>query len=320
MSDKPFRVAILDDYQNVALTLADWSRLRTADIRTFTDHESDPGALVKRLEPFDCLVLMRERTPFPRAVLDRLGNLRLLVTAGMRNHAIDLAAARDNGVVVSGTETQPYSTAELTWGLILALARQIPAENAALRAGRWQTTVGVGLHGKVLGVVGLGRQGKQVAAVGRAFGMDVVAWSQNLTAARAAEGGARLVSRRDLFALSDVVTIHLLLSDRTRGLIGADDLAVMKPSAFLVNTARGPIVEEAPLLAALERRAIAGAALDVFEPEPLDPAHPLCRLDNVILTPHLGYVVDENYRRIYGQSVEAIAAFLDGTPIRVLRD
>jgi phosphoglycerate dehydrogenase-like enzyme len=313
------RVAILDDYQGVALRMADWRSLHpAAEVQAFTDHLDDLEALAARLRPFQAVVLMRERTPFPRALFERLDGLRLLVTAGMRNASIDLAAATERRVQVSGTDMLPYPTAELTWGLILALFRHIPAEDRAARQGRWQTTLGLGLRGKTLGLVGLGKLGGQVAQVGRAFGMEVIAWSQNLTAERAAEVGARLVAKDELFAGADVVSIHLVLSARTRALVGAAELGRMKPTAFLVNTSRGPILDEAALLAALRARRIAGAALDVFEPEPLPADHPLLALDNTVITPHLGYVTEEGYRLVYGQAVEDIRAFLDGKALRPL--
>jgi phosphoglycerate dehydrogenase-like enzyme len=311
------QVAILDDYQGVALRLADWQSLHpAAQIRSFIDHIDDREALGHRLHVFDCLVLMRERTPMPRALLERLPNLRLIVTAGMRNAAIDLEAATDRRVQVCGTDMLPYPTAELTWGLILALLRQIPRDDRAMREGYWQTTLGLGLKGKTLGLLGLGRLGSQVAKIGQAFGMEVIAWSENLTAERAAGSGATLVDKATLFARADIVSIHVVLSARSRGLVGASELGRMKPTAFLVNTSRGPIVDEAALLDALLRRQIAGAALDVFEPEPLPKQHPLLALDNVVLTPHLGYVTEENYRLIYAQAVEDIRAFIDGKVLR----
>jgi phosphoglycerate dehydrogenase-like enzyme len=313
------RVAILDDYQGVALRLADWQSLHpAAQMQSFIDHIDDLDALAKRLHVFEGLVLMRERTPMPRVLLERLPNLRLVVTAGMRNAAIDLAAAGERRVQVCGTDMLPYPTAELTWGLILALLRQIPREDRAIRDGYWQTTLGLGLKGKTLGLLGLGRLGSQVAKIAQAFGMEVIAWSENLTAERAAAAGAALVDKAMLFTRADIVSIHVVLSVRTRGIVGAAELARMKPSAFLVNTSRGPIVDEAALLDALRRRRIAGAALDVFEPEPLPRDHPLLALDNVMLTPHLGYVTEENYRLIYAQAVEDIRAFLDGTVLRGL--
>jgi len=311
------RVAILDDYQGVALRMADWQSLHpAAQMQSFIDHVDDPDALAQRLHVFEGLVLMRERTPMPRALLERLPNLRLIVTAGMRNAAIDVAAATERRIQVCGTDMLPYPTAELTWGLILALVRQIPREDRAVREGSWQTTLGLGLKGKTLGLLGLGRLGSQVAKIGRAFGMDVIAWSENLTAERAAAAGVALVDKAALFARADIVSIHVVLSARSRGIVGAGELQRMKPSAFLVNTSRGPVVDEAALIEALHRRRIAGAALDVFEPEPLASDHPLLALDNVIVTPHLGYVTEENYRLIYAHAVEDIRAFIDGKVLR----
>ncbi len=313
------RVAILDDYQGVALAMADWQSLHPqATIEAFADHLEDLDAVARRLHACECVVAMRERTPFPRALFAKLPNLRLLVTAGMRNAAIDLTAATERKVQVSGTDMLPYPTAELTWGLILALFRHIPQEDHATRAGHWQTTLGIGLKGKTLGLLGLGRLGSQVARVGQAFGMEVIAWSQNLTTERAAEAGAALVTKEELFARADVVSIHLVLSPRSRGLVGAAELGRMKRTAFLVNTSRGPIVDAAALLASLRERRIAGAGLDVFEPEPLPRDHPLLRLDNVVITPHLGYVTEEGYRLAYGHAVENIRAFLEGKVLRPL--
>src|SRR5829696_2334448 len=252
------RIAVLDDYQSAAAAFSDWSQVPDADVVEFSDHLADEDALVERLQPFDVVVAMRERTPFPRPVLERLPNLRLLVTTGRRNKSIDVEAANELGIPVCGTGILPNGTAELTWGLILAVARHIPQEDASVRAGGWQETVGTDLHGARLGVVGLGGQGSQVARIGLAFGMDVVAWSQNLTDEHAAEVGVRRVEKDELFATSDVVTIHLLLSKRTRGLITADDLALMMHTAVLINTSRGPIVQEQPLLEALHDGRIAG--------------------------------------------------------------
>jgi phosphoglycerate dehydrogenase-like enzyme len=313
------RVAILDDYQGAALGLADWQSLHPrAQIQAFADHIDDLDALAKRLHVFDAIVLMRERTPFPRALFEKLPNLRLLITAGMRNAAIDVAVATERQVQVCGTDMLPNPTAELTWGLILSLFRHIPREDRAARDGRWQTTLGLGLKGKTLGLLGLGRLGGQVAKIGVAFGMTPIAWSQNLTAARAAEAGAALVSKEELFARADIVSVHLVLSPRSRGMVGAAELARMKPTAFLVNTSRGPIVDEAALVAALKERRIAGAGIDVFEPEPVAQNHPLLQLDNTVITPHLGYVTEENYRLLYGQAVEDIKGFLDGKVLRAL--
>ncbi len=314
-----FEVAILDDYQEAALQMADWRSLHPqAQISAVNTHIADLDALAARLHGCDAVVAMRERTPFPAALFARLPNLKLLVTTGMRNAAIDLEAASQHGVIVCGTDMLPYPTAELTWALILAFARSIAREDRAMREGKWQTTIGTGLKGKTLGLLGLGRLGAQVAAIGKAFGMEIIAWSQNLTAERAAAAGARLVDKEALFAGADIVSIHLVLGERTRALVKADDLARMKPSAFLVNTSRGPIVDERALIAALESRRIAGAAIDVFDDEPLPAEHPLRRLPNTVLTPHLGYVTVENYRLAYGQAVEAIRAYLAGAPIRVI--
>lgn len=318
MSSTAVRVAVLDDYQRVARDMADWTSLGPGVSIQFFQQPIPTGELPSRLAGFDIIVAMRERTPFPRALIEALPNLTLLVTTGRRNLAIDLEAAAERGIPVCGTAIQSTPTAELTWALILALARRVPQEAASMRAGGWQTTLGVGLQGTVLGVVGLGKLGSQVARVGQAFGMQVLAWSQNLTAEAAEAVGARRVDKETLFREADVVTLHVVLSDRTRGLVRTSELAAMKRTAYLVNTARGPIVEEAALLDALRHGVIAGAALDVYDEEPLPSDHPLRTLDNVILTPHLGYVTEVNYREMYGQAVEDISAFLAGTPIRVI--
>jgi phosphoglycerate dehydrogenase-like enzyme len=304
------RVALLDDYQEVARQSADWSRLSAGvAVEVFRDHLTDEAALAARLQPFDVVMALRERTPFRRSLLERLPTLKLLATAGMRNASIDLTAATELGILVCGTGGSSRSTMELTWGLILALVRHIPREGQAVRAGRWQETVGMDLDGATLGIVGLGNIGGQVAEVARAFRMEILAWSENLTAERAAACAARLVSKAELFGRSDIVTIHLQLSARTTGLIGRE---------VLINTSRGPIVEEAALVEALRSGGIAGAGLDVFDTEPLPPEHPLRELPNVVLTPHLGYVTAETYRRFYGQTLENVEHFLAGTPQRVL--
>jgi phosphoglycerate dehydrogenase-like enzyme len=314
------RVALLDDYQGVALGMADWKSLpKGTDVVAFPDHLDDEGDLAARLADFDIVMAMRERTPFTRALLGRLPKLRLLITAGMRNASIDMKAAAERGIIVCGTAGLPYPTAELAWGLILALMRRIPAEDRAVRDGRWQTTVGLGLNGKTLGVLGLGTLGSRAARVGGAFEMQVLAWSANLTAERAAEVGATLVSKDELLARSDIVSIHLVLGERTRGLIGARELGLMKRTAYLVNTSRGPIVDEAALVRALRDGTIAGAGLDVFDTEPLPKDHPFRSLPNTVIAPHLGYVTEETYRIFYGQAVEDIQAFLRGEPVRVLR-
>ena len=325
------RVAILDDYQQVALASADWSAVTAqAEIYVFTEHIARTDALVSALEPFDVVVAMRERTPFDAELLGKLPRLRLLVTTGMGNSSIDMTAARDRGITVCGTNGVTGSTAELTWGLILALVRHIPEEDQRLKmAGRsggaalgprssWQMTVGIDLEGKRLGLVGLGRQGQKVAEIGRAFGMKLVAWSQNLDPDRAKKLHAKAVSKEDLFATSDIVTVHYKLSERSTGLVGAAELALMKPSAYLVNTSRGPLVDTAALLAALRSGSIAGAALDVYDVEPLPLSDPLRTAPNVVLTPHLGYVTDDAYRVFYGEAVQDIVAFAEGEPVRVL--
>ncbi|MGN6130378.1 MAG: D-2-hydroxyacid dehydrogenase family protein [Nocardioidaceae bacterium] len=313
------RVAVLDDYQDVALSMADWSPvLRLGEVDRFTDHVTDPERLVERLTPYDVVVLMRERTPFPAAVVDRLPGLRLVVTTGRKNASIDVEAARRRGVVVCGTESLATAPGELTWALILAWSRHLVDEVENVRAGRWQSTLGRDLAGRTLGVLGLGRIGGQVATVGRAFGMEVLAWSQNLTQDRADELGAHAVSLPDLLAASDVVTVHQVLSDRTRGLIGAPELALMKPDALLVNTSRASIVDVDAVVAALREGRLGGAALDVFDEEPLPESDPLRTTPGLLLTPHLGYVTEAVYRRFFAGVVEDILAFAAGDPIRTL--
>ena len=310
-SQDRFRIAVLDDYQNVALSLADWSALgERAAVTVFNDHLADADAIVERLKPFDVVCVMRERTPMTRAIIERLPKLRLIASTGMRNASIDLEAAEERGVEVVHTGYGATPTVELTWALILASARNIVAENASLRSGGWQQTVGDDMAGRTLGLLGLGRIGGAVAKVGAAFGMRVIAWSQNLTKERATEVGAALVSKDELFREADVLSIHLVLSGRTRGLVGAADLKLMKPTARLINTSRGPIVVEADLIAALRDNKIAGAAVDVFDTEPLPPGHPLRTLPNVLATPHIGYVSRGLYERFYRDTVENIARWL----------
>ncbi len=313
-------LAILDDYQNAALGMAVWDRLPPGiRIEVFRDTLRNEAELTERLAPFDAIVAMRERTPFPASLIQRLPRLRLLITTGERNRSIDLAACAARGVTVCGTPSVGHPTVDITWGLIISLLRDIPRQQQALRAGLWQTGVGTALEGLTLGVVGLGKLGSRVARVGQAFGMEVVAWSQNLTEEAAAQAGVRRVTKRALLEGSDVVTLHLVLSDRTRGVIGAEDLAVMKPTAYLVNTSRGPLVDRAALVSALEEGRIAGAGLDVFEEEPLPPGHPLLSAPNTVLTPHLGYVTRQNYEAYFNGALEAVEAFLAGNPIRKLR-
>jgi len=311
------KIAILDDYQHVALTYADWGSLGAQTV-TFTSHIAGTGDLVAELRPFDVIVAMRERTPFTAERIGLLPNLRLLVTTGMRNASIDLAACQAAGVTVCGTRGSPGATPELTWALILAVARHVAEEDAAIRGGGWQHTVGFGLRGRTLGVVGLGNIGRAVAAVGQAFGMEVLAWSQRLSAATAAAAGVTAVGKDDLFARSDVVTVHYKLSARSVGLVGAREIGLMRPTAFLVNTSRGPVVDSAALLAALHAGNIAGAGLDVYDEEPLPAGHPFRSAPRTVLTPHLGYVTDDGYRIFYTDAVEDIAAFAAGRPVRVV--
>ena len=313
------KVAVLDDYQGVAAEIADWSQLPAGtEVEYFRDHISDEDALVERLRDFQVVMGMRERTGFPRSVLERLPQLRLLVTTGGRNAGFDEAAATELGIVLCGTGGAGEGPTELTWGLILALLRQIPLEDQRTRGGQWGTTIGVGLKGKTLGLIGLGHIGSLVARVGNAFDMNVVGWSQNMTAQRATECGAVFVDKDSLFRDSDIVSVHLRLSDRTRGLVGARELGLMKPAAYFINISRGPIVDEDALVDALQRRAIVGAGLDTVNVEPLPLDHPFLTLTNTVLTPHLGYVTQESYRAFYGGVLEDIRAFASGEPIRVI--
>jgi phosphoglycerate dehydrogenase-like enzyme len=311
-NEQIFQIAVLDDYQNVALSMANWSMLdRQATVTVFNDHLLDTDAIIARLQDFDVVCVMRERTPMTRAVISRLPKLRLIASTATRNASIDLEAAADHGIEVAHTGYSSNPTIELTWALILASARNLVAENASLRAGGWQRFIGDDLAGKTLGVLGLGNIGGAMARIAKAFGMAVIAWSQNLTAERAAEAGAVLVSKEELFRKADILTVHLVLSSRTRGLIGAKELALMKPTARLVNTSRGPIVVEADLIAVLQSGKIAGAALDVFDQEPLPPDHPLRGLPNLLATPHIGYVSRDLYQRFYQDTVDNIRQWLD---------
>jgi phosphoglycerate dehydrogenase-like enzyme len=305
------RVAILDDYQDVALSMADWSEVAArADITVFNDHLADLDAVVQRLSSFDVVCVMRERTPLPRAVIERLPRLKMIASTGPFNAAVDVAAAKERGIYVSTTGGYVESTVELTWALILATARRIVDETLSVRRGGWQTSVGAQLGGTVLGVLGLGRIGSRVARVGTAFGMDVIAWSTNLIPQDAEQSGATYVARDELFSRADVLTIHLVLSERSHGLVGAAELALMKPTALLVNTSRGPIVDEAALVDALRSGRLAGAGLDVFDTEPLPTGHPLRTLATVVATPHIGYVADRVYRTFYGEAAAKIAGWL----------
>jgi phosphoglycerate dehydrogenase-like enzyme len=321
MADAPqpiTRLAILDDYQGVAMSMGPWERLKGVEVTVFRDTITDADALAARLAPFDAILAMRERTPFPRALIERLPNLRLLVTTAARNRSIDAAACAGRGIVFCGTASHGDPTVDITWGLIIGLMRDLPAQAQALREGQWQTSVGWALEGRTLGVVGLGKLGGRVAKVAQAFGMKVIAWSQNLTAERAAEIGAERVEKAALFEQADVVTLHLILSDRSRGIVGAGELARMKPTAYVVNTSRGPLIDQDALIAALKEGRIAGAGIDVFDIEPLPAGHPILGAPNTLLTPHLGYVSQQNYRAYYQGCVEAIEAFNSGAPVRVI--
>ncbi len=313
------KIAVLDDYQNVALTMADWSNLqRRCTVEIFNDHLVDPDAIAARLEPFDCVVVMRERTPMTASLLENLPNLRLLVTTGGANASIDLAAATRLGIQVEATETMPYPTSELTWALILTLCKRIPQNVAAMRDGRWQDGLSLDLRGRTLGLVGLGRLGTMVARVANAFRMDVIAWSRSLSEQDAIERGARRVEFDELLRRSDIVSIHTQLSDRTRGLIGTREFALMKPSALLVNTSRGPIVDEAALISALASGTIAGAATDVYDAEPFGAEHPLMSAPNLLTTPHIGYVTRPTYEVYFRDVVANIEAWLEGRVLRPL--
>jgi phosphoglycerate dehydrogenase-like enzyme len=308
------KIAILDDYQDVALRLADWSDVRRhAEIVVFNDHAGEPSAVIERLRPFDVVCVMRERTPLPREILQQLPNLKLIASTGPRNASIDSQAATDLGIAVTATGYDSTPTIEFTWSLILANMRGIDREAASLKAGGWQIGLGSNLRGKTLAVVGLGNIGKEVARIGLAFGMKVIAWSQNLTEETASAAGATFVDKPTLFREADVVTVHLVLSGRTRGLIGRSEFALMKPTARLVNTSRGPIVDEAALIEALQARRIAGAAVDVFEAEPLPADHPFRKLENVLATPHIGYVTEDLYRTFYGDAAASIAKWLEAS-------
>jgi len=313
------KVAILDDYLNIALELADWSVLDgRAELCVFNTPFNCEDEAADKLANFEIIVGMRERTPFPATLIERLPALKLLITTGMRNQSFDMEAAKAQCVTVCGTSGLGQPTAELTWSMILCLACNIPGHDHAMKSGGWQTALNGMLQGKTLGVLGLGKLGGAVAAIGKAFGMRVIAWSENLTEAVAAERGAERVEKNELMAKSDYISIHLVLSERTRGLVDAADLARMKSTAYIVNTSRGPIIDESALLDALRSNRIAGAAIDVYEIEPLPANHPIRSLDNALLTPHMGYVARDNIAHMYSQAAEDISAFLNGAPIRVL--
>jgi len=314
----PLQIAVLDDWQSVASGVVDWTVLDSIGQVSFL-HEfpADTATMVERLKSFEIICVMRERTPFNDALLSQLPKLKLLVTGGMRNAAIDLTAAARLGIQVCGTDSYKNAAPEVTWALIMGITRNLVGEANSLRDGGWQVGLGTDLYGKTLGILGLGSIGKWVTKYAQAFGMRVIAWSENLTPERAAEVGVVYVSKQELFEQSDILSVHLVLSDRSRGIVDAQSLNRMKPTAYLINTARGPIVDEAALIDLLQRRAIAGAALDVFEPEPLPADHPFRTLDNVLATPHIGYVTENNYRTFFSQMIEDIQAWQGGKPIRV---
>jgi phosphoglycerate dehydrogenase-like enzyme len=314
------RCAILDDYQNIALSSADWSPVKgDIDIKVFNAHLGGPDKVIAALQDFEIVVAMRERTGFPKQVIDALPNLGLLISTGMRNPSIDTEAAKARGVVVCGTGAFGSPTSGIAIGLMLELTRHIGYENARLHAGAtWQTTIGVELEGLTLGVLGLGKLGQRTANIAKAFGMKVIAWSQNLTSEKCAEVGVGYVSKDDLFRQADFISIHVVLSARSRGLVGAKEIGLMKPTAYLINTSRGPIIDEPAMLAALRDKKIAGAGLDVFDVEPLPLDHPLRKMDNAVITPHLGYVSEQNYKNYFAGVAEDIRGFLDGKPARVM--
>jgi phosphoglycerate dehydrogenase-like enzyme len=319
MTSQMARIAVLDDYQRVALKMADWSRLQAGhEVVVFDKPFASVEAATAALQGFEIIAIMRERTPFGRATLDKLPALKLLVTTGHRNAAIDMVAATERGITVCGTDAPGHATAELAFGMLIALSRNLITEQGNMAGGRWQTTVGRDVKGKTLGLIGLGKLGSQMARYGHAFGMTVMAWSQNLQADAAAAVGVTKVAKDELFQRSDVISIHTKLSDRTTGLVGARELALMKPTAFLINTSRGPIINEAALIAALTEGRIGGAGIDVYDTEPVPADHPLRRAPRTLLTPHIGYVTEETYRMFYGGSVAAIEAWMAGKPIHVM--
>jgi phosphoglycerate dehydrogenase-like enzyme len=315
----PIRIAVIDDWQSVAEQAVDWSALHSLGSVTFLhDYPAAPAQMAERLQSYDVICLMRERSRFDKDLLTRLPRLKLLLTSGMRNAAVDMEAAAQSGILVCGTESGKHAAAELTWALIMAVTRNLADEAGSLKTGGWQVSLGGGLYGKTLGILGLGKIGQRVAGYAQAFGMRVIGWSQNLTAEGAQQHGVSYVAKEELFRQSDVLSIHLVLSDRSRGIVDASSMAVMKPTAYLVNTSRGPLVNEAALIKALREHHIAGAALDVYDQEPLPRDHPFRRMDNVLATPHIGYVTQEDYRIFFTQMIEDILAWHEGRPIRTL--
>ena len=314
--EQKIRIAVLDDYQQVSGAFADWSVLpASAEVIYFSDHINNQEAIIERLLPFDVVCVMRERTPLTREILTRLPKLRLIVSTGFRNASIDIKAAKELEIEVKHTGYVWSGAPELTWALLMAVARNIPQENSNLKSGNWQTTIGTDLSGKTIGIVGLGNIGAKIAAYAKVFDMKIIAWSENLTAEKADAAGATLVSKETLFRESDFISIHLVLSDRSRGIVSADDLRQMKPSAYLINTSRGPLVDEQALIEVLQQKRIAGAAIDVFSEEPLPADHPFRSLDNLLATPHIGYVTEDTYKVFYTDTVKAIQEWIKLLPV-----
>ena len=317
----PYRCAVLDDYQNVALKFAEWEQVAAdVEVVVFNRPMSGPDEVHRALGDFAIVCMMRERTPFRRGTIEALPNLKLLITTGARNASIDMAAAAERGITVCGTSSFGNPTTGITFGLILELTRRIGYEHVRLKCGElWQSTLGPDIEGKTLGIIGLGKLGLRVAGVAKAFGMRVIAWSPNLTPEKCQEVGVEYATKDDLFRNADIITIHVQLGDRSRGLVTAKEFGVMKPTAYIINTARGPIIDEKALIAALDEHRIAGAGLDVFDIEPLPLDHPFRRMDNVVITPHLGYVSQQNYQHYFRDIVANIRAFIDGKPVRVIK-
>jgi phosphoglycerate dehydrogenase-like enzyme len=311
MEHKP-KIAVLDDYQQVAFNMADWTAVKEkADITVFDDHIAIENKLIERLTPFDAICVMRERTPLTRSILSQLPNLKVIVSTGSRNASIDTKAVEDLGITLKHTGYISTGAAELTWALLMAFARHIPQESNSFKAGGWQQTIGIDLAGKTIGIIGLGRLGEKMAQYAKAFDMNIIAWSQNLTAEKAEAAGAKLVTKEELFKQADIVTVHLILSDRSRGIIGQPEFDLMKPTAYFINTSRGPLVNEQALIETLQQKKIAGAAIDVFDTEPLPAEHPLRKLDNLLATSHIGYVTENTYRLFYGDTVNILNEWLD---------
>jgi len=311
MNNSPVKIAVLDDYQQVAFKFADWSAITAkAEVKVFTDHTADEKTVIERLLPFNVICVMRERTPLSRNILSQLPNLKLIVTTGMRNASIDIKAVEELGITLNYTGYLESGAPEMTWALIMAIARHIPQESNNFKAGGWQTTIGGDFKGKTMGILGMGRVGSKIAAYAKAFDMNVIAWSPNLTEEKAAESGAQLVSKEDLFKQADFVTIHMVLSDRSRGIVGKEDLSLMKSTAYFINTSRGPLVDEAALIETLQQHKIAGAAIDVFNTEPLPTDHPFRKMDNLLATSHVGYVTENTYKLFYTDTVKAVEDWL----------